>query len=419
MKKILCLSLCLTLLLNNNVVFATNYTLQDDTLITDVSDNVSYDKSEWIDSNGDVNYPITVENEDVWMQMDSYDEMVAACNMPSSLLETTSTEELIEIMLKYPLLGDLLLYDDPETALLNMAQQSNILQELINRPDGASKLLDAYCKLEIAEKSELPQNIKSGVEADYNTLNSIVRSGECEEEISSDYENITTNVFIETLLVQDDVVNDLDKEELDVLANEAAEKANEKEQSDVYSAYEYTMYETAEKNGNIDKLGNVETSDSESNDELYGSDTIAYVKTPNGSKVTVFIRKYNASEVASAYAYTIGHYPKAIINSSATTNYNCHSYAWFSQSTSNIYWMNNPGIYMGDGSYKKVGTSPTAVKQKVCYTQYPLVNPCVHSGIVYSISGSTVKLRSKWGAGPLVIHTVSYSPYSGTPIYYK
>lgn len=74
---------------------------------------------------------------------------------------------------------------------------------------------------------------------------------------------------------------------------------------------------------------------------------------------------------------------------------------------------------MSDGSYKKVGTKPTATGQKVCYTQYPLNNPFIHSGVVYSISGNTIKLTSKWGAGPLVRHNVSYSPYGGTPIYYK
>lgn len=33
--------------------------------------------------------------------------------------------------------------------------------------------------------------------------------------------------------------------------------------------------------------------------------------------------------------------------------FNCHSYAWYSQSTSNPYWIPDPSIYMTDGSYTK------------------------------------------------------------------
>ena len=41
---------------------------------------------------------------------------------------------------------------------------------------------------------------------------------------------------------------------------------------------------------------------------------------------------------------------------SYTYKYNCHSYAWYSQGTSNSYWMENPYAYMTDGSYS-LGTA--------------------------------------------------------------
>ena len=71
---------------------------------------------------------------------------------------------------------------------------------------------------------------------------------------------------------------------------------------------------------------------------------------------------------------------------------------------------------MTDGSYKYAGTSPTASYQRVCYVLYAASNPYIHSGVVYNMSGL---IKSKWGAGPLVLHMPTYCPYSGTRKYYK
>lgn len=37
-----------------------------------------------------------------------------------------------------------------------------------------------------------------------------------------------------------------------------------------------------------------------------------------------------------------------------TCVFNCHSYAWYSRSASNPYWMENPSAYMSDGSYRRI-----------------------------------------------------------------
>ena len=34
----------------------------------------------------------------------------------------------------------------------------------------------------------------------------------------------------------------------------------------------------------------------------------------------------------------------------SSSKYNCHSYAWYMQSTSNPYWMNDPSSYYTDWS---------------------------------------------------------------------
>ncbi len=179
-------------------------------------------------------------------------------------------------------------------------------------------------------------------------------------------------------------------------------------------SYTYVFYDIANAADTIENFAQVEYSKVDS--VASANQIITYVYTPNGSKVQVIQRAYNAAEAAQAYYYTISTYPNVIVKSKATTNYNCHSYAWYSQDVNNnVYWMNDPALYISDGSYKKLGKK--ALGQKVCYIKG--TKEYVHSGIVYSLSNGKTTIISKWGAGPLVCHEVSYCPYSGTPTYFK
>jgi len=105
-------------------------------------------------------------------------------------------------------------------------------------------------------------------------------------------------------------------------------------------------------------------------------------------------------------------YPNATLLSDSTSNYNCHSYAWYSDSTSNIYWMSNPSAYMTDGSYTQYTGAPVAAAPG--YRMY--YNYGDHSAIIYVAgpvpSYSDITVISKWGPGPLMMHKASDSPYS-------
>ncbi len=57
-----------------------------------------------------------------------------------------------------------------------------------------------------------------------------------------------------------------------------------------------------------------------------------------------------------AYARNVKYtktYPHATLVSGINPSYNCHSYAWYSTSTSNNCWIQDPTPYMTDGSYSK------------------------------------------------------------------
>lgn len=143
-----------------------------------------------------------------------------------------------------------------------------------------------------------------------------------------------------------------------------------------------------------------------------------YVSTPNGTSVTVDIlgEQLTFNEKVSLNQQTQTAYPNATLVSSSTTNYNCHSYAWYSNTSSNTYWMNNPSAYMTDGSY----TSFTNIINAVIGTRV-YYDSGLHSAIVTTNGGplagpKKLKVTSKWGQGPLMSHTAEYSPYASNAL---
>ncbi|MFH1693411.1 MAG: hypothetical protein ABH890_03945 [Bacillota bacterium] len=149
-----------------------------------------------------------------------------------------------------------------------------------------------------------------------------------------------------------------------------------------------------------------------------------YVYTPNSSPVLVFDSdSLTSAEVTASNNYFINTYPNATFVSDASGDYNCHSYAWYSSSTSNIWWMNKdylpysyPGVktYMNDGSYSRVYSAYQATRVFFDTEDHSMKIYDAYSNSIYNAT-----LISKWGPGPVMIHTLTYSPYdySGYKMY--
>lgn len=118
--------------------------------------NVKINENAWIIT-GKPAYPVT-PNDEQWKKYQTHDQMVAACNPPKMMLKTLSTKELAELMVEYPLLGDLMLFDNINIGIEIMSQECSILAELIERDDGSEQLLNAYNNL-TSEKKIVPQYI--------------------------------------------------------------------------------------------------------------------------------------------------------------------------------------------------------------------------------------------------------------------
>jgi hypothetical protein len=137
---------------------------------------------------------------------------------------------------------------------------------------------------------------------------------------------------------------------------------------------------------------------------------IGYVITPKGSKVKVwysYSEPLTIEQINSSTFRIALNYPKTKILAYASGKYNCHSYAWLSQSTSNAFWMDDPSQYWKDGSYSEV-----------YYCASNLIWTYVgSSGLIHSakaISNTGFPLCSKWGSGPVVAHDYYDCPYSSS-----
>lgn len=96
----------------------------------------------------------------------------------------------------------------------------------------------------------------------------------------------------------------------------------------------------------------------------------------------------------------------------ATSAYNCHSYAWYSQSTDNPYCIFSAEEYVNDPHIIKLSGSQASDVQVGDYICYRGINSISHSAVVVEISGNTVYVVSKWGANGLFKHPIATVPDS-------
>lgn len=136
----------------------------------------------------------------------------------------------------------------------------------------------------------------------------------------------------------------------------------------------------------------------------------ATLHTPNGTGVDALIRGelLSSDDINEINNYVSETYPNAVLLAPPTSEYNCHSYAWYSQYPGNVFWINDPTPYMTDGSYH---ISPGMIGDKVYYSE--VGNE--HSGIVSGGSAANnydnLIVTSKWGNWGLMRHEAKDSPY--------
>lgn len=164
---------------------------------------------------------------------------------------------------------------------------------------------------------------------------------------------------------------------------------------------------------------------------------LSSVKTPKNSVIQTcyYSTAMSSSEVSKLNAYYENLIKKNkwdAVKIGDPAFYNCHSYAWYSQSSANKHWINqcwfnpktgkytataNLSKYWTDGSYTCIAT----------VTGGSIPSNVPNGSVVFYVNGdhsaikhSSTKFRSKWGFAGLYVHSPGCAPYSASKLkYYK
>ena len=158
----------------------------------------------------------------------------------------------------------------------------------------------------------------------------------------------------------------------------------------------------------------------------YSLTDLTVEKTIHGADVVVLFRDENhdTEDHAAADQQIITQYGVTKI-SPGSCRYNCHSYAWYSQSTSNYYWINDPSPIMQVGTVNLIyrgglGTAANSTSIRsgdiIFYGVEGGNTSVMHSAIYISTaytSGVPIAshlCRSKWGEFGVFEHTMANVP---------
>lgn len=282
------------------------------------------------------------------------------------------TDELIDAIMDYPYLVDLFTSSDSSVSAYNSLRESfNGLAELEERADAASVLLTKF------------------IDAETTTV----------------YDNLLNSVYLEALLSLPVYFENLS-------AIEIATYSQISETSALIPKAEATQSVT----------------DTPNLSGTYSSSSVAFTvngfsytrsntngSTTCGNIVPLYtaLSDYSSTEKQSIAEGTASKYGIDLLGY-ATSMYNCHSYAWYYSSTSNLSWVSDISPYTSD-SHCTVLSAPSVGSIAVYLNSS---NQCVHSAIVTSVDGNNVMCKSKWGSNGLFEHHISNVPsgyqYSST-----
>ncbi len=332
-------------------------------------------------------YPIK-PNTNEWKSFKTTGEMYEATQIPEEILDEMSTEVLLNSVMNHPLIFSVLFcHENHQKGIEVFANNFNGMSELLERSDFEAELAYLYKEGAVAAQS-----------------------------VSND-EEFFLKSYVENILLSyayDNMDMEL-KEAVTIVAMDRLEKSIKNQIE--YNTLCDTFFLERSQMSETDNFFEVYTS--KNDDGLTNTRiTTTTVLTPKGSKVSVFTydSDFTKAEKDAINAEIRAKYPNASYVSTSTKMYNCHSYAWYSSSINNTYWMNSPSKYMSDGSYSEVSIQDAGSGHKLYWSGGE------HSGNILRRQGSVGSIgpinsvsiflvTSKWGSGPLMTHSGDCSPY--------
>ena len=300
-----------------------------------------------------------------WNDTAGLKERLEKCDMPESEVKMKTTGALVKSIINYPMNYLVLFYNDPEEAISIVIKNSAVHRELLQREDAGDKLLEYYREMDI---DELP------------------------------HANI---MFFEAFLASEHVEPLLKTEitELSVIVSEKLKKRlSEKKTYSMHSMK--SLLELGEYCGFNYDVRTIQGG------EFIGFTTI-YTPLSHQTLEGIIYNELSDEDIDDYDQYIRNEFPNATILAPASARYNCHSYAWHNQSTSNNVWLrawNTSGLFQLDKYW-------TNDLYEEMYAPYYATKVYYQDGDHSAVVSSPGQYISKWGPGPLIKHAPSYCPY--------
>ena len=313
--------------------------------ISGKASNVEEIKSRWYI---DRDYPVLIGSND-WGMYD-FAEMVDILNPPEDLLMELTSQELSDLLLKYPYYCNMSGYDDISYFFDFMENYCYIYCELLDREDGVKELLNTFRANEV----------------DINNIN------EKPEIVVSD-QKVLFELFVCRFIKLHR--NELDEKDLAYFCEIAEGKKNKyamitNGDVSIYLLSELSMDEDAEERHNVNDKRRIEPIGFRT--EYFEDSGTDYSQLMNGVTAYYNVGYYHKFNTCcdcrewydGDFSPTLKNqmnmnmsstYPTWSYLYTATTKYNCHSYAWILANPTNGYWLISPETFATSSAFSCVG----------------------------------------------------------------
>lgn len=345
-----------------------------------------------------------------WSRYTTLEEKFEACELSKDILENMSTEALLETCINHPLARLHFAYDDHLEYVDIFADHSSVFQEFLKREDASKTIIELYKKLCVQPLFEGIERTETGYK--------VSMLSECFIELIMGSGLIPDIVSIENAPTLSQIVE-----------NRLLSKQSD---SDNYSFFSYEstllMKDILSSQDTVLTKGNAKKHYHSLYEKyIIGPQTKDIILIPLGTTTVytlfgkavqgVYYKELTSSEMAECMQETYAFDNNAYIISGPTSAYNCHSYAWNIWDGGETCWINpyttsgyqNVWNYWTNDYYGSTTNQSVADKAVYFYSSSP-----EHSAVQYS-SGVW---ESKWGAGPVVRHSLTSVPYVYSSISY-
>lgn len=377
--------------------------------LTVISPHASADAGNTGSPRSAYDFPIKPGTAD-WARLGSHRDMVDATRVPDRVIAAMSSEALLQLALDHPLNRDIYAFDSDRVGFVALVRNNDALRALLARADVADVALRAFERLDLRsiERASSEMQADMGLRVHLMSL-VLAEPATLEALVAADENRLREAVVRHAKAVRDLVsIYGADARErmarlgLDVIQASPTSRVSPATRRAMQHAFDgpnpekATLVARAEKGLGLPPAELVQ-------------DAWRTVYTPRGTAVSVY--QYS-SDISSTQKtananYVKNNYPNATIVAPSTRYYNCHSYAWYSASSSNPYWMNTPqdDKYWTDGSWRQ-SSNFWQINSRLSWRSDD------HSGVVHSVG----LVQSKWGQLPLMRHAMTYTPYDDSNI---